>query len=457
MTTALVWFRRDLSLVDNVAFLQATAFDEVACVWVHEPTLVNGAGPFRRANLAAALRSLDAELALRGGQITVLTGPAQDAIARFAVEIGASRVFWNADVSRYAQSRDASVEQSLARRGIPASTSWGTLVQPPGSVVTAAGNVPRIFTVFYNRWSVLPLPPAPREGGATVRNIAGDLTLAEVANDGADVDGTGGSQRLQRFLAVVADYDETRNRVDVDGTSHLSRDLHLGTVSARHAVNAVGAATPGARAFLRQLAWRDWFAHLFYERPELARRAQQSAYDAIAWRNDPVEIDAWRRGQTGYPIVDAAMRELAATGWLHGRLRMVAASFLVKDLLVDWRIGERHFRRLLIDGDVSANAGNWQWTAGTGPDAAPYFRVMNPSIQGRRIDPNGQYVRRWVPELAELRGGRIHTPNECDAQELADAGVILGESYPAPLVNHATARARALLAYSTARHGPPPG
>ena len=210
----------------------------------------------------------------------------------------------------------------------------------------------------------------------------------------------------------------------------------------------------GGEAFVRQLAWRDWFAHLLAEEPSLTEHALRPELDAIAWRDDPEGLEAWTRGRTGYPLVDAGMRELAATGRLHNRVRMVAASFLVKDLLIDWRLGERHFRRLLLDGDVAQNVGNWQWVAGTGPDAAPYFRVFNPVTQSRTHDPDGSYLRRWLPELAGLDDRAIHAPWELGPLELAAAGVTLGDTpdatYPQPIVDHAAARARALAAHRIA-------
>jgi deoxyribodipyrimidine photo-lyase len=205
---------------------------------------------------------------------------------------------------------------------------------------------------------------------------------------------------------------------------------------------------------VRQLAWRDWFAHLLHERPELATRAMAAGGDRIAWRDDPAGLRAWQDGRTGYPIVDAGMRQLAATGELPNRLRMITASFLVKDLLIDWRLGERHFRRLLLDGDVSQNVGNWQWVAGTGPDASPFFRIFNPVTQSRAHDPDGTYLRRWLPELAALDDTVIHAPWEADADVLAAAGVRLGDTYPTPLLDHRAARARALTAHRRARSSP---
>ena len=252
----------------------------------------------------------------------------------------------------------------------------------------------------------------------------------------------GAASRLAAFLERVDGYDVERDLPGRDATSHLSADLRFGTISPRQVVRVVGGSTPGREAFARQLAWRDWYAHLFAERPDLVDHAQQPQYDAVVWRSDPAEVQAWKQGRTGYPIVDAGMRELAHTGWMPNRLRLITASFLVKDLLADWRIGERHFRHLLIDGDIPQNAGNWQWVAGTGPDAAPYFRVLNPLTQARRFDPDGDYVRRLVPELAALPGASIHAPWEVGPLELASVGVVLGDTYPHPIVDHAPARER---------------
>jgi deoxyribodipyrimidine photo-lyase len=213
----------------------------------------------------------------------------------------------------------------------------------------------------------------------------------------------------------------------------------------------VGRSSPGRAGFVRQLAWRDWFAHLLWEHPHLRTSAMRPEYDHVRWRHDPEGLAAWQEGRTGVPIVDAGMRQLCQTGWMHNRARLICASFLVKDLLVDWREGERWFFHELADGDVAQNVGNWQWVAGTGPDAAPYFRVLNPLTQARRFDPDGGYVRRWVPELAGLDAPSIHAPWEVGPLELAAAGVVLGETYPHRLVDHAAARDRTLAAYDAAR------
>jgi deoxyribodipyrimidine photo-lyase len=260
------------------------------------------------------------------------------------------------------------------------------------------------------------------------------------------------AERLVAWTAEVDRYDERRDRPDdPTGTSKLSADLRWGTIDPRRVVEVVGTSTPSRAAFVRQLAWRDWYAHLFADRPELAREPMRANMARLDWRDDPEELAAWCEGRTGYPIVDAGMRELAATGWMHNRVRMIVASFLTKDLLVHWHRGEAHFRRLLVDAEVSQNAGNWQWVAGTGPDAAPFFRVFNPVTQARRFDPDGTYVRRWVPELAGLAAPGIHAPWELGPLELAAAGVTLGAEYPAPIIDHAAARDRALASFQASR------
>ncbi|MCX7707703.1 MAG: FAD-binding domain-containing protein, partial [Anaerolineae bacterium] len=267
-------------------------------------------------------------------------------------------------------------------------------------------------------------------------------------------------RRLNRFAgspsAPIARYAEDRNRMDLDGTSQLSPYLRFGMVSAtRAAVAALHAmekapdpnARKGAEAWLNELIWREFYMAILYHYPFVLEQAFQEQLRNIPWRNNEAEFEAWREGRTGYPVVDAAMRQLVTTGWMHNRARMIVASFLVKDLLVDWRWGERFFMQHLVDGDPAANNGGWQWTAGVGTDAAPYFRVFNPSLQGAKFDPEGAYVRRWVPELADVPLKYLHEPWTMPLSEQIKAGCRIGKDYPTPVVDHALARERTLAAY----------
>ncbi|MGE0879962.1 MAG: deoxyribodipyrimidine photo-lyase [Acidimicrobiia bacterium] len=452
---AVVWFRRDLRLSDNPAWAAATGgHSSVLAVFVREPNLVDvgAAGPFRAGQLVVNLDALDVELGRLGGRLCVVDGPAEHALPRLVASHGASRVYANADVSPFSRSRDDRV-----RGATPVEIVWsyGSLVHEPGAVLTKQGTLSQVFTPFYREWERTPLSDWPEPRRCTVIEDAGTGIPPEWQALAAGAPISGGereaSRRLRHWLGDVDRYGQTHDAVAVDGTSQLSIDLKFGTLAGRTVLDAVGETTPGRSGFVRQLAWRDWYAHLLMQHPKLVERAMRPEYDAIAWRDDDEGFMAWCHGRTGFPIVDAGMRQLASTGWMHNRARMITASFLVKDLLIDWRRGERHFRYLLADGDTAQNVGNWQWVAGTGPDAAPYFRIFNPVSQGRKFDPDGDYVRRWIPELANLDRSLIHAPWEGGPLDLAAAGVTLGVDYPYPIVDHAAARERALAAYSDVR------
>jgi deoxyribodipyrimidine photo-lyase len=331
---------------------------------------------------------------------------------------------------------------------------WGTLMHPPGSVTTNKGHTSHVFTPFFTRWSGLPLPRWPQPVRAQIADDMGDGLPVMVSRPFQ----AGGEQaamgRLFEFAEKVEEYEEPRNRPNLSGTSCLSADLHFGVLAPRTVAAVVGTSTRGRAAFVRQLAWRDWYAHLLREMPRLVATPLRADSIELAWQNDATDLEAWQNGLTGYPLVDAGIRQLRATGWMHNRVRMVVASFLIKDLLIDWRIGERWFRRCLVDGDIAQNTGNWQWIAGTGPDAAPYFRVFNPVLQSRKFDPEGTYIRRFVPELAAVPSKWIHAPWAALPMDLALFGVTLGDTYPYPIVDHTFARERALGAHQATRQGP---
>jgi deoxyribodipyrimidine photo-lyase len=498
---AVVWFRRDLRLHDHPALAAAAASaDAVVPLFVLDERLLDGRArsSVRIAFMLAAVRSLGEDLAARGAPLVVARGDPRRIVPAVAARAGAETVHVTREVGPYGAARDAAVAAALAADGRTL-TAWpGLAVHEPGTIRTDDGRPYTVHGPFARRWTAAlsrPIVTAPARiagpsaqalarisadaaaiagGSSAVGEAAGRLlagTERQVMAQGDAGAGDAGARaaaaevglaaseaaaraRLDRWVAEgLAGYATRRDLLGTDGTSRLSQDLRWGLLSAVEVRSRAEAAAAGegGRAFVAELSWRDFYLHALAAFPSLASGPYRPAADAIPWRDDPAGLEAWRAGRTGFPVVDAAMRQLAATGWMHNRARMIVASFLVKDLLVDWRAGERHFMRLLVDGDLASNGGGWQWVAGCGPDAQPWFRILDPVAQGRRHDPDGAYVRRWVPELAALPARWIHAPWTAPDADLRASGVRLGRDYPAPIVDRRMTRERALAAYAAVR------
>jgi deoxyribodipyrimidine photo-lyase len=476
MPPIIVWFRDELRLSDHPALHAAAATGApVICLYVldERPRPLGGAG---RWWLAQSLRSLRKSLAALGSPLVLRRGPAARGIPELARETGAAAVYFNDIAQAPRQAVAEQVARALAQIGIKSQTFPGDLLVPPSAIRNKDGGSLRVFTPFWRRLQSFGDPPKPLPAPdrlAAGPSLAGD-TLESWRLEPSLPDWAGGLRenwtpgeasaqaRLKTFLGDgVAGYASDRDRPDRDGTSRLSPHLAFGEISPRQIWNAARFAAAerphlarDIEKFLSELGWREFCRHLLFDVPDLARRNLQNAFDAFPWKGDDAALRAWQRGRTGYPIVDAGMRELWQSGVMHNRVRMVAASFLVKHLLIDWREGERWFWDTLVDADAGSNPANWQWVAGCGADAAPYFRVFNPVLQGEKFDPHGAYVRRWVPELARLPDQLIHQPWRATPLELTAAGVELGTTYPSPIVDHKQARERALAAFAKVRNAP---
>jgi deoxyribodipyrimidine photo-lyase len=459
--TAVVWFRRDLRVRDLPALAHACREHErVVPLFVFDPVLLGGRfrSHARTAWMLGCLEALDAELRARGGRLVLRHGRPQTEVRRVAAEVGARTVHVSDDVTGFARARDARVEQALGRDGVQLIRHPGLYVADLAALRTTTDGPYTVYSPFLRAWKAQerrPVERAPHEI-AMPRIAAGALPSLRALGFDADAPrlddqpepGEKAARRAARAWVDgpgLAHYAGRRNEL-AEPTSRLSAYLRFGCLSPLKLEQAV-AARRVAR-YRDQLAWRDFFGAVQLHFPHTARVEYQERYRALEWEADHELLAAWREGRTGFPVVDAAMRQLAATGWMHNRARMIVGSFLTKDLQQDWREGERHFMAHLLDGDVPNNNGGWQWIASTGVDPKPYFqRLFNPMTQQRRFDPDGRYVRRWCPELRHVPDDKLPEPWTMTDDEQEAAGCRIGRDYPEPVVDHAAARRRAIERY----------
>ncbi len=484
MTRAIHWFRRDLRLADNAALTLALAeADEVIGLFILDPKLVDNPkiSQARLAFMYDSLRVLSKKLEAKGGRLIIRKGPIVPELLRVLKESQASHLYFNRDYTTYARHRDEAVEREIGEAGYTVRTAKDLVIFEKDEILTGNNSVYTIYSPFKRKWleRINQEPPYKAEPNLEkltlkseeARNLE-SLPVPEKPDAPDQLLETWylpagedeGKRRLKEFAGVLAEgkrpiiesYAGSRDLPGADRTSRLSPFLRFGLISPRMcyraAINArerseTTEPREGADTWIGELIWRDFYYQILWNFPYVAKRAFQNKFSELRWADNRDHFDAWKKGLTGYPIVDAGMRQLAATAWMHNRLRMITASFLTKDLLLNWQLGEAYFWERLVDGDQPSNNGGWQWSASTGTDAQPYFRIFNPISQSQKFDPQGLYIRRYVSELERVPDKYIHAPWEMPMSEQIKAGCIIGKDYPAPIVKHDEARQKALAMY----------
>ncbi len=469
--TTLVWFRQDLRLTDNPALSEAIKVgNPILPVYIWDPESEGAwaAGGATRSWLYHSLKSLDTDLQKLGSHLVILTGDSLETLQKLVQENNTTHVFWNRRYEPDIIERDKQIKESLTHEGLTVKSFNASLLKEPWEIQNKSGLPFKVFTPFWKTHDAEPNPypvyakpksiPSPSSWPKStdlddlklLPKLGWDNGFYERFTPGE----AAAHKELKGFASGIVDaYSDGRNRPDLRGTSRLSPHLHFGEISPRTIYNHIHALnetiSKGSRVFLSEIGWREFAYHLIYHFPFTTDQPLREEFSQFPWEEDDRRLVAWQKGMTGVPMVDAGMRELYATGWMHNRVRMIVASFLVKNLMLPWQRGAEWFWDTLVDADLASNSLGWQWTAGCGADAAPYFRVFNPVLQGKKFDPDGEYVRRWIPELSKVPTKFIHDPWNAPPEILAYAGVIIGEHYPKKIVSLSESRARALQAYDT--------
>jgi len=474
--TAIVWFRRDLRLTDNPALDAAIATGKpLVLLYILEDTeseqTQRDLGGASKWWLDKSLQSLANDITSLGGKLILRRGAPDSVLTDIVEESGADQIFWNRRYGQPERDRDASLKTDLIEAGLQVESYNASLLTEPWTQKTGGGTYYKVYTPYWRsvlaNYTPAPIIPAPQSLN-TVSLVSQDLAAFNLHPQSPDWSigfkadwhpgEAGAKARLETFLSESVDtYIDHRNRPDIEtGTSGLSPHLAFGEIgpaqiwrATRDAIERGGADENNATVFLKEIVWREFSYALLFHNPDLASENYNRSFEHMPWRSHQEDYKRWCSGQTGYPMVDAGMRQLWQTGWMHNRVRMIVASFLTKHLLLPWQLGEKWFWDTLLDADPASNAASWQWTAGSGADAAPYFRIFNPITQGPKFDESGNYVRKYCPELAGLPTKYVHRPWEAPDSELASAGIVLGKTYPKPIVDHKEGRERALTAYDT--------
>jgi deoxyribodipyrimidine photo-lyase len=456
MPISIWWIRRDLRFQDNSALLAAQrSGNPVMPVFILDEKLMKPAPNRRQRFLISALNDLRQQLRRAGSDLLLRQGDVIEEWQKIMGEFAVSIIFAEEDFSHYARQRDSRVGGLF-----PLTLVGGLTIHHPTTVLKPDGTPYTVFTPYSREWKELPdyfvhSKPSDCLLPAELFPVSSAFPMVDPV-EGFPATWREAEDRFTRFLDTrIETYTNVRDRMDLEGTSMLSPYLRFGMISPARLASDVKRinnqpASGGSQTWLNELTWRDFYQSILFHFPYVQKESFQPKFRQIAWRNAPQDLHAWKEGLTGIPVVDAAMRQLSTTGWMHNRARMITASFLTKDLLINWQEGESWFMEQLVDGDIASNNGGWQWSAGTGTDAAPYFRIFNPVLQSRKFDPNGNYIRRWVPELQNLPDEWIHEPWKMSQALQTASGVKIGQTYPSPIVDHADARIRTLAVYKSA-------
>lgn len=463
---SIVWFRNDQRLSDNPALREAAKHQSMLPVFIWAPDEESPwePGGASRWWLHRSLQELNKSLKEKNSFLYIDKGPTLGCLEKLAQNIGASAIYWNRHYEPKVIVRDKEIKTALTKKDLLIKSFKGSVLNEPWEVLKKNETPYQVYTPYWkvahpkiaiekNSRISIPAPPSKITSPHTVAELA---LNPQIAWDGGLTEfWQPGEEQAQKLLKsfvkqAVEDYEDDRNIPSIEGTSFMSPYLHFGNISPRQIWQAVKKKNANkTEQFLKEVVWRDFAVNLIYHFPYTDKEPLRDAFKKFPWRKSKKHLKAWQQGMTGFPIVDAGMRQLYHIGWMHNRVRMIVASFLVKDLQIKWQEGARWFWDTLVDADLASNSMGWQWAAGSGADAAPYFRVFNPMLQGSRFDPDGKYIREWIPELSDLPNKWIHEPWEAPADELKKAGIVLGETYPEPLVDHAHAKRKALAAYET--------